>query len=249
MSLSLEFLGCGDAFATGGRFHTCQLVRGNAATVLVDCGASAPVALQQRGLPQSAITHVLVTHLHGDHFGGIPFLLLDAAFNHPRATPLIIAGPPSVASRVLDTLDLLYPGVRARVESDVPVRFVELDERVPCDLGQLTVNAFAVRHYSGAPSYALRVSIDGRTIAYSGDTEWTPTLADVARDADLFVCECFGWDASTPSHLDHALLVSHAGELLCRRLVLTHFGPAMLEHQSEARWDCAYDGMVVELDT
>ena len=94
--LTLEFIGCGDAFASGGRFQTCFLVRGGDRPVLIDCGASAPVALQQRGVDITGIGLVVVSHLHGDHFGGLPFLLLDAAYNRPRTSPLVVAGPPGI---------------------------------------------------------------------------------------------------------------------------------------------------------
>ena len=97
--LTLEFIGCGDAFSSGGRVQTCFLVRGAGAPFLIDCGASAPLALQRREIDLSAIGVVLVSHLHGDHFGGLPFLLLDAAYNRPRSTPLVMAGPPGWSTR------------------------------------------------------------------------------------------------------------------------------------------------------
>jgi ribonuclease BN (tRNA processing enzyme) len=245
MAVTLEFLGSGDAFGTGGRFHTCQLVRGPSLLALIDCGASAPVALQQRGVAQPDLTHIVLSHLHGDHFGGVPFLLLDAAYNRHRTTPLVIAGPCGVRERVIATLDLLFPGTSSRVLDLAPHRFVEVRERESSDLGGLLVTAFEVRHGSGAPAHALRLAIDGRTIAYSGDTEWTPVLADVASDADLFICECFGWTSQVPAHLTHELLVQHAHLLRCKRMLLTHLGQEMLDRQHEARWTCAFDGMVV----
>jgi ribonuclease BN (tRNA processing enzyme) len=243
MSVSLEFLGTGDAFASGGRFHTCHLVRSANVCALIDCGAGAPVALQQRGIPQPEITHVVLSHLHGDHFAGVPFLLLDAAFNRSRERPLTIAGPPGVRARVIDTLELFFPGLGATVPSRVPHEFVELRERDRKDLGDFSVTPLAVLHESGAPSYGLRVEIGGRLLAYSGDTEWTPVLGEIAAGADLFVCECFGWTTPVPAHLTHDVLVAHANELRCQRMYLTHLGPDMLAHRDRARWPCASDGL------
>jgi ribonuclease BN (tRNA processing enzyme) len=243
MSVSLEFLGTGDAFASGGRFHTCHLVRSAEVCALIDCGAAAPVALQQRGVAQTAITHIVLSHLHGDHFAGVPFLLLDAAFNRPRERPLVVAGPAGVRARVIDTLDLLFPGLGETVPPRVPHRFIELAEREQADLGGITVTPLPVVHESGAPSYGLRIEVAGRLLAYSGDTEWTPVLGEVAAGADLFVCECFGWSEPVPAHLTHDLLVAHAGELRCSRMYLTHLGPEMLAHRDQARWPCASDGL------
>ena len=76
--MRLQFLGSGDAFGSGGRFNTCfHLERANRGNVLIDCGASSMVAIRKWGVDPNAISTVLVTHLHGDHFGGLPFFLLD----------------------------------------------------------------------------------------------------------------------------------------------------------------------------
>jgi ribonuclease BN (tRNA processing enzyme) len=215
--------------------------------MLIDCGVTSPVALQRRDVAQSELTHLVISHLHGDHFGGVPFLLLDARYNQPRASVLPIAGPPSVERRIVDTLELLFPGTSQRVLPRVPHRFVELPHRVRTEIDGVAVTPFEVVHPSGAPAYALRVEIAGRTIAYSGDTEWTPSLIDAADGADVFICECFGWETDVPSHLSHRVLCAHAHELRCKRMMLTHLGPEMLAHIGESRWPCASDGLVMSL--
>jgi len=245
--LTLEFIGCGDAFSSGGRVQTCFLVRGAGAPFLIDCGASAPLALQRREIDLSAIGVVLVSHLHGDHFGGLPFLLLDAAYNRPRSTPLVMAGPPGIEARVLGTLDLLYPGTRESVAARVPTRFLELDPLHPTALDGVAVTAFEVEHSSKTTCFALRVSAGAKVITYSGDTQWTPALVEAARGADLFVCECAGFDAPLYSHLSHAELSAHASDFHGVRMLLTHLGPEMLARRSETRWPCAEDGMVLAI--
>jgi len=87
----------------------------------------------------------------------------------------------------------------------------------------------------------------GKVIAYSGDTQWTPELVEACRGADLFVCECTGFDEPINSHLSHADLCAHASELGDVRLVLTHLGPDMLAHRSRSRWPCAHDGLIVDV--
>jgi ribonuclease BN (tRNA processing enzyme) len=245
--VTLEFVGCGDAFASGGRFQTCFLVRGSGAPVLIDCGASAPVALQRGGIDPSRIGLVLVSHLHGDHAGGLPFLLMDAAYNRPRTEPLVVAGPPGVEARVLETLEALYPGTRQAVSARVPVRFVELERRREMTVGGVRVTAFGVEHSQKTPCLGMRVELDRKVIAYSGDTQWTPALIELSRGADLFVCECTGFDEPLYSHVSHAELARHASEFDGVRMVLTHLGPRMLAHAAEARWPCAHDGLIIEV--
>ena len=246
-AVTLEFIGCGDAFASGGRFQTCFLVRTAGRAFLIDCGASAPVALQQGGVDPAGIGLVVVSHLHGDHVGGVPFLLLDAAYNRPRALPLVVAGPPGVESCVMQTLEILYPGTRESVSGRVPVRFVELDPQQAIAIDDVLVSAFEVEHSSKTACLAVRVEVEGKIVAYSGDTQWTPALIELSRGVDVFICECTGFESPVYSHVSHADLCEHAGELDGVRMVLTHLGPEMLAHQEEARWPCAHDGLIIEI--
>ena len=106
---------------------------------------------------------------------------------------------------------------------------------------------FAVAHASGAPSYALRVEYGGKVIAYSGDTEWTDALLDVARGADLFVCECNYFDKRVPGHLDYRTLASQRPRLECERIVITHMSEEMLARVEELGVQAAADGLVIAL--
>jgi len=82
--VQVRFVGSGDAFGSGGRFQACILLHGPGqdGDVLLDCGASSLVALKQQRQDPNLIGLVVVSHLHGDHFGGLPFLILDGQFTH-----------------------------------------------------------------------------------------------------------------------------------------------------------------------
>jgi ribonuclease BN (tRNA processing enzyme) len=212
--------------------------------VLIDCGATSLVAMKRAGIDPASVGTVLLSHLHGDHFGGLPFLVLDGQFAR-RETPLTVAGPPGTRDRLTAAMDVLFPGsstVARRFRTDV----VELVPGLPTAIGALTVTGFPVEHASGAPSYALRVERAGRTVAYSGDTEWCDGLVDAARNADLFVCEAYTFERRIRYHLDHATLARHLDQIRARRVILTHLGPEMLARRDEAVAECASDGLVVE---
>ena len=246
MSLTLTFVGSGDAFGSGGRFQTCLALRGGPATVLLDCGASSLIALKRLGIPPGEVGAVVLSHLHGDHFGGLPFMILDGQFSR-RDAPLVVAGPPGVRERVERAMEVLFPGSTS-VARRFAVQYVELAEGVQTTVAGAGVAAFAVEHPSGAPAFALRVEYGGRTVAYSGDTEWTESLVAAARDADCFVCEAYTFDRKLRFHLDYAAVNAEAARLGARRIVLTHMGPSMLERRAEARLECASDGLVLTLD-
>ena len=76
--MKIQFLGCGDAFGAGGRFNTCFMVDAADTRFLIDCGATSLVAMNRLGVDPNTIDKILLTHLHGDHYGGVPFMLVHA---------------------------------------------------------------------------------------------------------------------------------------------------------------------------
>ena len=246
VAVTVRFLGCGDAFGSGGRFQTCIHLHADSGHVLLDCGTSALIAMKRFGLDPSLIDTILITHLHGDHFGGLPFFLLDAQFVARRTRPLVVAGPPGLAERTRAALEVFFPGSSATTWR-FALDFVELLERRPTTLGSLVVTPFEVVHASGAPAYALRVVWEGKVIAYSGDTEWTATLCEAAQGTDLFVCEAYTFDRKLRYHLDYQTLMAHRQDLGCRRLVVTHLSDDMLGQLAALDIEAAEDGQVITL--
>ncbi len=108
--VSVKFLGCGDAFGSGGRFQTCISVQSGEANFFIDCGASALISMKQFGVSLLDIETILITHLHGDHFAGIPFFILDSQLISRRTAPLIIAGPPGLEDRIYRAMEVMFPG-------------------------------------------------------------------------------------------------------------------------------------------
>jgi len=242
-------IGSGDAFGSGGRFQTCiALAGGNSASAphtLVDCGATSLVALRQHDVDLNDVETVLVSHLHGDHFGGLPFLVLDGQFRR-RTTDLTVVGPAGTEKRLTDAMEAFFPG-SSTVRRRFAVNVVEHTDRVPYHQERVSVVPFEVRHASGAPAYALRVTDNdtGTTLAYSGDTEWTDALIDAADGVEVFLCEGY---APTPVrwHLDLDSLAENSDRLSCRRLILTHMSPAALALEDIA-WETAQDGLALDL--
>jgi len=107
--MRLTIIGSGDAFGSGGRFNTCFFLETAKGKLLVDCGASSLVALKAQGLDPNEVDGIVLSHLHGDHFGALPFLLLDAQFLTRRERPLLIAGPPGTRTRLDQSLEVFFP--------------------------------------------------------------------------------------------------------------------------------------------
>jgi ribonuclease BN (tRNA processing enzyme) len=243
--IQLRLVGTGDAFGSGGRLQTCFLLESPDGKALVDCGASSLIGLKREHVRPPDVDLVLLTHLHGDHFGGLPFLILDGQFSR-RVRPLVIAGPPGLEQRIEDAMEVLFP-LSSKVQRGFPLSFVELQDRTPALLGFVTATAFTVQHASGAPSFALRIECGGRIVAYSGDTEWTDSLLEIAQGADVFICEAYFFEKTIKYHLDYTTLRQHLPRLGCRRILLTHMSEDMLGHVTEVEVECARDGQVVIL--
>jgi ribonuclease BN (tRNA processing enzyme) len=247
--MRLTVVGSGDAFGSGGRFNTCFMIETDKRTVLLDCGASTPVALHARAIDFSVIDAIILSHLHGDHFGGIPFLLLDAEFLSRRERPLTIAGPPGARARLDAALEVFFPG-STRTKWRFPWDVVEMAVGVPCEVLGLRITTVEVVHYSGAPSTAVRLTDGERILAYSGDTQWTDALIRIADGADLFITECYDHDRRITGHLSWAELRTRLHELRARRIIITHMSPSMLAQQESARAAgvlVAEDGLVIDV--
>lgn len=110
--MHLDFLGTGDAFGSGGQFNTCFLVERSEASLLIDCGASSLIAMRRFGVDPNSIAAILISHLHGDHFGGLPFFILDAELVSRRTRPLCVIGPKGTAAQVEALMEASFPARR-----------------------------------------------------------------------------------------------------------------------------------------
>jgi len=245
-ALNLTFIGSGDAFSSGGRLQSGIFIESQTQGLLLDCGTTLLTGLQRCGLTSNQIDTVAISHLHGDHFGGIPFLLLDALFVGKRNKPLHIFGPPGTESRIAAACRALYPGA---LDGPFPfaVTYHILDPQKPTVLEEFAISSFAVSHGRHSAACALRLEIAGRTIAYSGDTAWDETLITLAKASDLFICECCNYAEPSATHLDYLTLKQHLAELETARIILTHTGPMIDQNRHAIELEIASDGLQIQL--
>jgi ribonuclease BN (tRNA processing enzyme) len=247
--MRVTIVGCGDAFGSGGRFNTCFCLEAAGKRFLIDCGASTHVALNAHGIDANTIDAIILSHLHGDHFGGIPFLLLHGQFLSPRERPLLIAGPPGSTERITALVEACFPR-SSRNKWRFPWSVMEIPVGAPTNVLGLSVVSTEVIHFSGAPSTALRISDGAKIFSYSGDTQWTEALLPVARGADLFIVECYDYDRELTGHMNWATIKQRLADLHARRVMLTHMNPTMLAKTDEAKALgvlVAEDGLVLAL--
>lgn len=240
------FVGTSDAFGAGGRRQAAIWLRSPDGGVLVDCGTTTASGLAELGIARDELDCILISHFHGDHFAGIPQLLLGALYEDRRTRELRIAGPRGIEARVHALAQAMGYSLTER-EWSFPIRFQELPTGRETEVGPVRVQSFETLHQRETEPHGFVISTAGARIAYSGDTGWFDDLPNRVGDVDLFICECTYRSEGFGLHLSHERLVAHRDEFDCGRLLLTHLGSAMHAARKKLDFDVADDGLVVEL--
>lgn len=240
------FLGTGDAFSAGGRQNSAYLVRRAGASLLIDCGAATLGSLKRHSLSVQEIDTIVISHLHGDHIAGLPFLFLHLLYVEPRSAALTIIGPPGVESRVRLLFGAMYSDTAAE-PLPFPLDFIEAQHGLRIDADGWRIVPFRVPHQDNPPSFGYEIGCDDRKIVYSGDSGWTEEFLLHTQGADLFICECSFFETRLDTHLDYPRILENLGRFGSKRIVLTHLGQEVLEHEPEVSLEMAHDGLVISL--
>jgi ribonuclease BN (tRNA processing enzyme) len=242
--MKLHILGCGDAFGSGGRQQSSYLIDAEDRLFLLDCGPTALLAMKRAGFEPQRLNAILISHLHGDHFAGLPFFIIDYLYRNPRQDPLLVAGPPGTESRVRQLFSLMYG--TGTTETELPLEFQVLYPERPAQVSDLEVFPFRVPHQTQLVSLGLKIRYRGKQLLFSGDSLWTESFIEQARGVDLFLCECSFYREQSGMHVNYQALQPALSRLQCRQLILTHLGEEMLAHRQELTVTSAEDGMTIE---
>jgi len=240
-ALQLQFLGTGDAFGSGGRFNTCFYGQAADNHFLIDCGATSLVAMKQAGIQYATIDTIFISHYHGDHFGGVPFVVLDRFVLQQGGKPLTIVSPPGGKERLYQLLNGLYPGSADKVMQGTQLHFVSYEGTQHMQVNGYSFSSFPVVHAPESLPHAMRIGVAGKVVAFSGDTEWVPVLPEVAHQADLFICECNYFNKQGAGHINYTQIQKNEHRLAPKQMVLNHPGPDMLANQGQLRHTLAND--------
>ena len=212
---------------------------------MLECGPGVLAGMKRMGIPTDAPDVVLVSHLHGDHFGGIPFLFLEYLFENPRERPLTLVGPPTILERSLSLYAALYRELQS-FELPFEIKTIEMQPGDRIAVAGFQVEAFRVTHNAEPFSLGYRIESPEGSLLFSGDSAWTEEFVTKSQGVDLFLCECCMLEPNIPMHTSYAELLEHRDRLGCKRLLLTHLG-ADVRRAKEFRFERAEDGMIVEI--
>jgi ribonuclease BN (tRNA processing enzyme) len=206
--LDLLFLGTGNAFAAEGSAFNSFLVNGR---YLFDSGPTILQQIRRARMNPDDIDVVLVSHFHGDHFFGLPFLFLEF-WRRERRKELTIAGPPGIAERAEMLFETGFPGMPVRPNA-YRRRYIEVSDGLECEAAGLEFTAAEVEHVASLRCFAFRGHANGRTIMYSGDSKLCKGLLRLAPGAEVLVMDCSnGGDPVHMSQKDVAIVRQKAPE-------------------------------------
>ena len=242
--VEVRFLGTGDAFGSGGKRQAAIFVRalGSRLGLLLDAGPGCHTALRAEGLASDDLGAVVLSHFHGDHYGGFPFLELDA-MRGGRREPLRVIAPPGARERLAALRECLYRELPLRFEEEITEALPGETLGLPEGLGGGSARALAARHQPEAWALSWKLGLGGRTVVYSGDTGFSDELISEAAAADLLIHECTSLEA-LPGHTSHLELEEAASRITARRVLLVHTGEDVLGAAGLA-FERAHDGLRV----
>ncbi len=194
--LDLLFLGSGNAFASG-RYWGSFLLNGR---YLFDASPVALPHLKRCGVVLEDIEAIFISHFHGDHWFGLPFLLLEYAEQTHRTKDLTIYGPPGIEERVRTVTEAGFPHLLDHKKS-YQETYIDLRDGLEGEVADLKYVSRSVTHVDDMDCFGFRVQADGKTVAYSGDSQLCDPLLELADGADVFVVECSCWDGACGPHM------------------------------------------------
>lgn len=180
----LDLIGSGNAFLPNGRLHSLSLID---SSILIDVPPTALLSLRNIGVSPKDISTILITHLHGDHVFGFPFLILERKWISDRegSAPLRVIGAPGVREMLCELCELAYPGsMTERLEK------IEWIENRTGEFGEWQWERFAVLHEDSVDPFGyLLKHKDGNSLLHSGDSGPCQAIEDRIGNVDIAVVE------------------------------------------------------------
>lgn len=245
-ALTVQFVGSGDAFGSGGRLQTCISIMGVNGHLIVDCGASSLIGMRKINLDLNSVDVIAITHFHGDHSSGLAFFLYHEIKVSRRKRPLTIAGPAGIKDHCQALMSLLFPGAEKLV-AGFELNFAELQHFNVHYFEQFSIKALPACHSPETNPSSVVIQFNDKKIIYTGDTGWTDHLASELKGTDLLIAECYKLSGNIATHLTHEVLERNVKDKFDGRVILTHPSQEVLKEMNYLFAPLAYDGAIYEV--
>jgi len=245
--VTLTILGTGDAFASGGRAQAGYLLEANGKRILLEAGPGVLAEMKRHGIEADSLDAIIISHLHGDHFSGLPFIFLEYMWERPRRHPVIIAGPRKLEQRTWILMRAMFSRFNLKKIRE-KVKWIVLDPGESIKVAGVKLSTIRSPHTKPDISLSLKIEVNGKTFVFSGDSGWNEELIDFSAGANLLLCECTYFESDhLRFHMNYPELARNRDRFHVGRMILTHLGRETINHTADIQIEMGFDGMKLEL--
>ncbi len=208
-------LGSGNAFNIDGRGHTSFLLDHK---ILIDCGATTLLRIQEFQVDISPLKGILITHFHGDHFSGIPFLLIYFKYILNRTEPLFLIGPQGLKVKFQYLMEINYPDI----QFPFSIEFLELNKFDSINFEGYQIKSHPITHKTESIGYQI---LDNKhSFAFSGDTILNNEVFELFKNIDVGILELSLWQNphQVIAHVSLEELIQFRDQIKVKQLYLNH---------------------------
>lgn len=214
--MKCTFAGVGSAFDAG-QTNTSILIESTDSSILLDCGFNAGHSFARISERPADLDLLWISHFHGDHFFGIPFLI-GYLFSSGRTRDFMILGPAGVEEKVISAIELAYPSLLAKLPFRLVFEDVAPGDQL-CRAG-FEISFCSVEHSQSALS--VRVGKDGAAVFYSGDGRMLAESKALAKGADLGIMEAYYVTEQVQGHFTVQECIDFATLTEMKQVALVH---------------------------
>jgi ribonuclease BN (tRNA processing enzyme) len=245
--VTLTILGTGDAFASGGRAQAGYLLEAGGKRILLEAGPGVLAEMKRHGIEADTLDAIIVSHLHGDHFSGLPFLFLEYMWERPRRHPVVIAGPKNLEQRTWILMRAMFSRFNLKKIQE-KVKWIVLEPGKSVKLAGVKLSTIRSPHTRPDISLSIKIAVGGKTFVFSGDSGWNEELIDFSAGANLLLCECTYFESDhLRFHMNYPELKRNRDRFHVERMILTHLGRETINHTADIEIEMGFDGMKLEL--
>ena len=189
--------------------------------ILVDAPNGIIKYLKRLGFDILKIDTILITHLHGDHFFDLPFLMLGKYFNHDK-TPIKVICPYGTVKKLKYLFRLGFPYDFRKVMNSTNIEFIEHKGRSTIQVGDYLIESRRVRHGKIKPAFGYIVHKDGKSVGFSGDSMYCPMIDEIVENSDISILDMSLKAEGNRSHMGYLDIKEICNKYQEKMIVATH---------------------------
>ncbi|MCS7206067.1 MAG: MBL fold metallo-hydrolase [Leptospiraceae bacterium] len=241
---NLIVLGSGNAYNLDGRGHSGFLLDSK---IMIDCGATVLLKANQYKVDLSSLDVILITHFHGDHYSGIPFLLIFFKYVLKRTEKLMIVGPKNLKTQIQQLIEILFQ----KQEFPFDVEIIEISPNETWKYQNYTIQTFPINHKEESIGY--KIFDQNHSFAFTGDSVLDEFVFKLMDGVDVGIMEVsFLRKEPESSHISLEEVMENRAKIKTKRLFFNHLYDEIyheiqkINHHTPGFGFPLYDGMVIE---